>query len=356
MSDVKLKFENLYQSLLEELPEILPGKQFPSVRELMKRYGVGQMTVFMAVSKLREEGYLVQIPGKGVFTTEKVGKLNVANEPTLMVAVPRWVASDIVELAQTLEELRPAYPDHRLLLHYFDASYIIPPQLPLFEENVTGLVILPSSGMFGINEVKSLLEYDIPLVVWGWHLDMFGMLSVGTDDLFSGNLAAHYLYQRGHRKIGILISEPHDCIIMERVKGVLDYAELQGMEVQVIDCEVIRGEVGSQKANYKFSQVIEAGLSITALIGVCGESLQGAINACNRNGVRIPQDLGIISIGGEKITETYFPPITTEDIDCRDQIKVALDMVSKPESDKQNSCYFRPSIIERNSVLDLNSK
>ncbi len=356
MTAAKLKYEELYHCLLEELSSIPAGQKFPSVRELMKRYSVGQMTVYMACSQLREEGYLQQIPGKGVFVTDRVAKLNITHEPTLMIAVPHCVSSDIVELAQAMDDLRHRYPAHRLLLQEYDPSLIVPRELPITEENVVGLIVLPSSGNFSLNEVKTLLEYEIPLIVWGWHLDMFDMPSVGTDDLFAGHMAANYLFRRGHHRIGVLVSEPHDCIIMERVKGVRDYCDLHGLELQIIDCDVKRGEEGALKACHKFDEVIKNGLKISALIGVCGGSLQGAINACHRHGVRIPEDLGILSIGGEKITETYFPPITAESLDCVDQIKVALDMVSDPEKMAQKNYYHRPTIIERNSVLDLSSR
>jgi DNA-binding GntR family transcriptional regulator len=47
--------------------EIQPGKLLPSIRTLMQRYEVSDGTVKRAVSKLRAEGLVESVPGRGVY-------------------------------------------------------------------------------------------------------------------------------------------------------------------------------------------------------------------------------------------------------------------------------------------------
>ena len=50
-----------------------PGDRFPSEKELMKYFGVGQDTVKMAVHQLRDQGLVRFVRSRGVFVSEPVG-------------------------------------------------------------------------------------------------------------------------------------------------------------------------------------------------------------------------------------------------------------------------------------------
>jgi len=348
-----LKSDTLYSELWEELTKLSPGERFLSVREIMKRYGVSQLTVDKAVSKLRDDGYLHQVTGKGLFASEQVARFSREVLPTYLLAVPQWLSTDIDVLEQTVAEIRKNFPDNRLLIHKFNPAEAIPAQLPLMEENVVGLVLLPSASNLELNDLAVITSYARPVVVLGRHLDTFGLPSVGTDDIFAGHMAAHYLFEHGHRKLGLLLSEPHNRTIMERVKGVMDYAELHKMDVQMIDCEVRNGEVAVDKAYRRFQQVLAGGFEFTALVGVSGDSMQGAVNACLNCGIAIPQRLSMVAMAMESLTETFHPPLTTIAIHFDAQVRMALDILSEKIDLEANACYIRPSIIERNSVRPL---
>jgi len=47
--------------------EIQPGKLLPSTRTLMQRYEVSDGTVKRAIAKLRDEGLVESVPGRGTF-------------------------------------------------------------------------------------------------------------------------------------------------------------------------------------------------------------------------------------------------------------------------------------------------
>jgi len=47
-----------------------PGAKLPSGRQLRAQHGVSQMTVRIAVERLRASGWVVTVPGAGVFVAE----------------------------------------------------------------------------------------------------------------------------------------------------------------------------------------------------------------------------------------------------------------------------------------------
>lgn len=57
--------DRIYNALVEEKFEV--GEKLPSVRDLMKRYGVASATIQRAFKKLAEEKKIVKIPGKGCY-------------------------------------------------------------------------------------------------------------------------------------------------------------------------------------------------------------------------------------------------------------------------------------------------
>lgn len=46
-----------------------PGDKLPSAREMRERYNVSQMTVRMAIERLRSAGWIVTVPGAGAWVS-----------------------------------------------------------------------------------------------------------------------------------------------------------------------------------------------------------------------------------------------------------------------------------------------
>lgn len=49
---------------------LAPGAKLPSAREMRDEHGVSQMTVRMAVERLKAAGWVTSIPGAGVYVAE----------------------------------------------------------------------------------------------------------------------------------------------------------------------------------------------------------------------------------------------------------------------------------------------
>jgi DNA-binding LacI/PurR family transcriptional regulator len=351
-----LQHEKLADQLWDELTRLSPGDKFLSIREIMKRYSVSQLTVEKALMRFREEGYLNNHSGKGLFASDMVKRFSTSVKPTYLLVVPQWVSVDINVLEETVRKVKSKYPEKRLLVHKFDVSNNVPAQLPLLEESVEGVVLLPASEELSLADLNMIKSYACPTVILEWHLNSVGFKCVGSDDTFSGNLAAHHLISNGHKKIAVLVSEPHNRIILDRLKAIQNYAELRGVSVEVIDCGVKSGEYAMEKAYRKFCQVIKAGYDFTAVAGISGESMQGAVNACLNNGVQVPDDLSFVAIAAEKLTATMHPQIDAVAVCIDLQVEKALEMLDAEICgvDGNVDDYFvRPYVIERGSTRKL---
>ncbi len=347
MDQNRLKTDVLYRDLKRELSRLAPGERFFSVRDLMREHGVSQPVVTRVMERLAAEARLEVIPRKGCFVPQT--SVEPQAPPTYMVAVPNWISPDIDEIQAALHELQPEYSGIRLLLYRFDFRHAIPPELALRTENVRGMLLMPG-------RVNTLTEGDVaafnvfrrhgPLVVLCHHLANFNVPSVGLDDMFAGNCAAHHLCNAGHRKIGVLVSEPENSVINDRVAGILNYASLHEMETVLINCGILSGEAPQEKTYRKFEQVIREGFDFTAIAGVSSDSVAGALNACHNYGIAIPQRLGVVVIGNASSSATLYPPLDTVAVGLLNQIRVALEMLRSGELGNKD---IQPVLIDHGS-------
>lgn len=73
-SVVSSKTQLLIDALIARIRagEFPPGSRLPSGRELRAEYAVSQMTVRIAVERLRAAGWVITAPGAGVFVAREL--------------------------------------------------------------------------------------------------------------------------------------------------------------------------------------------------------------------------------------------------------------------------------------------
>jgi len=355
------KAETLYEQLRREIGKREQGERFFSIRGIMKRYSVSQSVVDRTLLLLRTEGLLTATPGSGLFVCAG-GQTEEEPEEKRKVAlllVPRWPSIDIDELGEKTESINSSDSKWHIKIGYFDYTTTIPRNFDNALRRCAGAIIRSSSGNFQQADLSALAHYSSikPIVVFGRSWEGLQVGCVGLDHNFAAGLAVHHLVNHGHRRIGLLVSEPHTRGIRARVLGVLGFAKLYNIQIDVIDCNVVSGEVATTKTYNRFLEVIRKGFEFTALLGVSGESIQGAINACYNHKLRIPEDLSVMAIACERMTEISNPPLDTVIADISGQLDAALDMIDRIEESKgnhvQEEIYLQTRLIERGSVLDI---
>ncbi len=360
MNQAILKTDILYDQLRRELSKYAPGEKFITSREIMKRYNVSQLVVDQTVVRFRSAGLLRVVPGRGTYVTEEIGKLNAEVPPTFLFVVPRWNSSDLTLMERHLEVIKEQYAPNRLLIHRYDYSENVPFSLPLEEENVKGIAMLTSAGSWDSDILRRLEEYaaQVPLVMMNRHRGDLQLLSVGANDTFAGSLAVDHLFKNGHRRIAVLISEPQNGVIRERLNGVLTYAELHDMKCRVLDCNVRSGDYAPEKTYQFCEEILRQGIDFTALIGMSTDSFTGAVNACLNAGISIPEELSLVSIGSKRDAMIQHPPLDCIDLNYEKQLETILEILTHPDKYTPETNpyeYFKPVLIENGSVRKLDA-
>ncbi|MBV9845158.1 MAG: winged helix-turn-helix transcriptional regulator [Kutzneria sp.] len=87
--------------------DLKPGDQIPSVRALAKEYGVTTATAQKAVKQLTDDGYVMTVPGLGVFVGE-LSELGAHPEPVTLHTVIRQLddlQAAVTDLADRVHRL-----------------------------------------------------------------------------------------------------------------------------------------------------------------------------------------------------------------------------------------------------------
>ncbi len=350
MMPSNLKSDKLYSKLWEELQHYSPGEQFMSIRQIMRKFEVSQLVVDRTLSRLRAEDFLAAEGGRGLFVSEKIKRFTAQKAATVLCAVPHWYSHDIMEMLNTVRGLQTEFPQWRLLGYEFDFSHPLPLELPLLEENVEGILLHPAGDEFNAADVERFnqLRNGIPTVIFGRNCTDHRLPSASLDDSFAGSLAARHLHRHGHRKLAVLLSEPHNRATLDRVKGVEDYTMLNDLELEVIDCNVRNGEFAPGKTYDHMVQRFQRKYDFSGLVGVASNSFSGLLSACYNCGIKIPEQLSVVTIGSTGLTRTFAPPVDTVETDLPGQMEAALRLLA---SGQQENIVLKTRLTKQGSVF-----
>lgn len=177
-----------------------------------------------------------------------------------------------------------------------------------------------------------------------------GHYSVVTDNRMGGQLAARHLLGLGHRRIGILVGNPHVPNVQERLGGFLDEIEAQGVTID--PSYIITGD-----------QTLDTGRDVafllkmrqppTAIFATNDIIALGAWRTLVEMGVKIPTDVSLMGFDNIEMTEITVPGLTTVGQDKhemgRQAVLALLEAVENGES-TGDTTYVTPQLVVRNST------
>lgn len=272
-----------------------PSDPLPSERELGRLLGVSRKTVRKAIEQLCGEGWLARPRG---------GAPRVAKPPSRPVHTSGLIvpmdANSLLhsrfyrDVTSGLHEA--AVANQRSILYLFSLA------------GHKGDLLSALMGLPNIRMVDSLLTLEVfdetvmaelarlaPVVALDTDCRAAGVSSICFDHEASTQMAFKYLYDLGHRRIGIAIRPLPDVdpAIQARHRGFVQAMQRVGLSL-TSDLELRPRFDGVARAAERFL-TLPAYRRPTALVAT--ENAWPLIYALTRRGVRIPQDLSIVTIG-----------------------------------------------------------
>ncbi|MEI0491485.1 LacI family DNA-binding transcriptional regulator [Brachyspira intermedia] len=224
---------------------------------------------------------------------------------------------------------------HKLELQYIEK---------LKRLNVDGIVL---SATYITEEHKNILKkLDIPIVIYGQECSE--SISIVNDDYNAGIDIGEYIGIKNHKNIGFITVDENDIAVgITRKNGVLDGLANYGIEnitIEVADFSYEKAKIAAEK--------LLKNKNIDAIICSTDRQALGVYKVLKEMGLKIPDDVSVISFGGYDIDEIIEPELSTIKFDSFNAgictANTLIDLINNVKVKKV--LYVNYEFLERNSV------
>ena len=188
------------------------------------------------------------------------------------------------------------------------------------KKQMDGVII---AGHTNTDTIMALKRQHIPVVLLNNKLDMSDLPSITTDHYSGSMQAMEHLFERGHRKIGLIAGRfsPHTYNL--RLNAYTDALKNHGCELDYRFVQTI--EPTLDDAIRCVSSVLAMEDRPTALFCTNDTIAVGAIKAALRVGLRVPEDIAVIGFDDSYICRMVEPELTTIRVDTAEMGNMAAN-------------------------------
>lgn len=346
-----------------ENQDLKPGDKLDSENDLSERFEVSRQTVRHALGILAKDGLIESRQGSGSFVTglpaEKELPAEQPEKPSRNIVIVSTYVNGYIfpRLIQGMEKiLEKSGWTIQIMFTYnhLETEKRILEKL-LKEPDLAGLLIEPTMSGLPNPNVKyyaRLKEMGIPILFFHSYYPELDIPHVSLDDKGCGKMATEYLLSKGHTMIGGIF-KLDDGQGIRRYQGYLEALGEAGLllrekNVIWIDTEDQRNmELCSEK-------ILRRVRSCTACVCYNDEVAHDLTEICRQAGIRIPEDLSIVSIDNSDLARLNAVPLTSVKHPMEFMGAMAaerlLEMIKNPKFDAGYE--FAPELEVRDSVIE----
>lgn len=351
----RTKIENVYESLHRRIQSLSPGERVSSVRDLMREFRVSQATVDRAMEMLDSRGLIVRRAGKGTYVADvRQGKMK-RRKRCIAFAVPDYPSFLFELMISPLNEVLKRKHAALRMVRYREADRV-PRIFP--RDRIDAMIILMTGSRIEPADICRLKDFDIPVVVLDRIIPNIAIDCVGTNNHLGGALAAEHLLQLGHRRLAVLLAEPHTVSSETRVAAFRDRIYMDAnAQCRVLDCHTKPGELAAEKAHQQIDLLYRRDdLDFTGLFVISDSTALGAVKALHDHGVGIPSEVSVVGFDDIPESRFFYPALTTIRQDIPRIVDEAMDIIDRRldgEDSEMIQYPVSPKLIVRESTASL---
>jgi len=354
------KYDRVTKMLMEEISQMPPDSKLPSRTQLCSTYAVTRTTVDKAIAALTSKGFLRSVKGSGTFITHQ-SKMSVINKdagplkwgvimPDVMYGVYTAILRGVADIADedniSVMIFNTDNDDNR------QHEYV----KMLLESGVNGVILVPAITEHFIPETYALLkENRIPFVFCNRNVESMPEIPfVSSNNFYGAYIGTKHLIANGYKKIGF-ISRKRYSSMLDRYYGYV--AAMLEQELPILSrFVVIEYDNGDGTGDYRISkELFDSSEPPDSVFCACEEMVPNLFRALEDLGLKVSDDVGIISYDSSNLCETLNPRLTAVSFQGYQagyqSARLLRDiMFGNPRSDT-NIFILQPSIDVRQSCL-----
>ncbi|WP_074728182.1 MULTISPECIES: catabolite control protein A [Paenibacillus] len=273
---------------------------------------------------------------------------------TVGVVIPDISNSIFSEVARGIEDIANMY-HYNIILCNADKKKDKEIRVinTLLEKQVDGLLFM--GGAITEEHIEAFKTSSVPVVLCATADEQKTIPSVDIDHEKAAYDAVQLLIQKGHRQIAMISGT-----LQDPTNG---YARYQGYKKALEEAGIPLREDYVRIGNYRY----ESGLEVTkyfmelderptAIFAATDEMAIGAIHALQDNGLKVPDDVSVISVDNIRMASMVRPQLTTVAQPMYDIGAVAMRLLTKlmnketKDASELTQVTLPHDIIQRNSV------
>lgn len=357
-----------YRTVVETLKaEILSGKHpvsksFPSVRSLIRRFGVSDTTVLHALDDLTAQGYVSRRQGRGTFVTKDGSSRKIGMIISGLAEYSEFfqpIATALIRVAQTkgyeliFGDVLSREPEARIREARELAAKFI-------RQRVAGVVYHPleyvaDSGATNCNILNVFDRAKIPVVLLDSDIvpppgrSKYDLVSI--DNEYSGERLARHLMERGAKDIHFLMRPNWVPNVQSRARGVMRAKMDMGGSRQFND--ILISEPDDLNTIRKYLKRHPAADAFICQNDTIAAVFKQTLESLGRN---VPNDILLAGFDDVKVACLTSPSLTTIHQPCERIAEVVFSRlrgrIARPD-DETLTIYVEAPLIVRDSTTKL---
>ncbi|EJL6262169.1 LacI family DNA-binding transcriptional regulator [Vibrio cholerae] len=208
-----------------------------------------------------------------------------------------------------------------------------------------------------LNEVQLLelqQQHPSPLVILNCRLHHPQLHSFGLDQTQIAQLAMQHLLNLGHRHIACITSP----LVSEtgKIRYQVYQQALHEQGVELSSSLVIEGNNTLLGGYQAMQQLLQQGISMTAVFACNDDMALGAMRAMHEHGIHVPKQISLIGIDNEPAAAFAIPSLSSVSLPIgeltQQAISLAVEIANKKPQDAQHRLY-QGNLIARESTIAL---
>jgi len=304
----------------------------------------------MRISKKTQQRVLEAAQGLGYLPNVSARRLrqsNARNVPSIVIFWPSDLSSDLLGrfFVGAQSSILEQEFEFELTIHPFKRKQIQRIKDICDQGIYHGAVLTGLSS----EEQRYLEEHpiDVPSVLFNRTSSSYSCVYVDTYEI--GRKVAELFMVRGHKKVGAIVT---DYLVKAennyRFRGFVDSCMKYGLELE--DRHIQVAPTSMEGSNIVAKKIIEGGGELpTAMFFPLGLMAVAALPEFHRSGIRIPEDMEILTYGDHNIEKYTVPSLSTVKLPVEEMaaacIRLVMGRIHEPTAQPKSMVFETPFVF-----------
>ncbi len=333
------RYETLCDKLERQIASGLfaPGQPLPSVRDIMKAENLGSATVQKSLSKLQSKGLLDRHPNRGFFV---LPTQYVPETPIPQIGFIGGAAD--YHTTEIFRGISSVYEDSRYITSSFIAGNVTDNYDNFFDKifscKLSGIILTHLPSRFLYSHIEQFKRANVPIVLWGSEMPGLVCDRVCFNHELIASILAQRIVKKGYKNVRFLTTtDRHPEEVKAYFRGFHDVFKPAGVTFGKKHVHVYDPRHGFGKNYDSFydskeyvSGMLKRGDDFDMLVCCHENTAVGAIRAIEEAGLRVPEDIAVISTSRcDQLDHLVHRRITSYDLHPFLVGKIAGEMMMK---------------------------